>query len=323
MYGFRVGQSVKAIFFDNPYTQSRPFAVYLLNLARKNILKCHVNMVGNEFVQPGEVYYLEDRDLLTYSTTVSHTFGYNSSFATSIEGSYTHNPGEYIPTWLDIIGQGLYANQNQSNLVKQNRHDRADDSEPVTALTIDTTVSVSLDNKMAALVGGVYKQQNVKGLANALLAVQGFLTPSDSGKSAKLEIRTYKNSNAAVNIPENTDTTDIADSIKEWVSNPSAYTSDGELLPDNNYQPSADILSKIEVITVDLNEDQIDPRSPSTEAWSKARIIAGAGQQGGIFSGISFDTESLSDSKSPDIKKIVNALINSVIDIWVVFEDVV
>ena len=86
--------------------------------------------------------------------------------------------------------------------------------------------------------------------------------------------------------------------------------------------PSADMIKKIDVIVVDLNEEVVEARSPSSESWSKARIVASAGQSGGIIEEADTNIDNISISKSPEIKKVVGSLVNSVIDIWVVFTDV-
>jgi hypothetical protein len=319
MYGFKSPNTVKAYFFDNPYTQCRPYAVFLLNLARKNIFQGDATVVGNEFIQPGEVSYIDDRDTLFYNETVTHAFTYNSTYTTKITLKYGHNPGEYIPTSLDVIGQGLYSNQFQANTMRQVRHDRAEDAEPLACVLYDSATTLSSDSDaLEAIVKGTYGDQNKRTLENALLTIQGYLTPSANGQSAKLEIRIYENSNSIVNIPANLTLAKIADKIKAWLQSPASFSLDGKsMLPDNNFQVPADISKLISVEPIDLNSEIEEHRSPSPDAWNKARSIASVGQQGSLVS------PSFTGEDTPiQVQQITKSLVNCVIDIWVTFEDV-
>jgi len=118
MYGFQSqGSTVKIPFFTNVDTQCAPYAAYLLSNARKNILSGTISIVGNEYMQPGEVIYLPQRNLLFYVTSVSHSFNFGSNFETKLTVSYGHTPGEYIPTTLDVIGKTIYNNSRKNEFV--------------------------------------------------------------------------------------------------------------------------------------------------------------------------------------------------------------
>ena len=119
MYGIRIPQSVKKPFLTDPETQCAPFAVALLNKARKEIQSGSIKIFGNEYMQPGEIVYLENQDMLYYVESVSHDFKYGSGFTTTLNVAYGHMPGEYIPTYLDTAGKLIYKNRSIVNLVNK------------------------------------------------------------------------------------------------------------------------------------------------------------------------------------------------------------
>lgn len=315
MYGFRAPQAVQAPFLSNPDTQCAPYAVFLLNKARKEIFQGEMTIAGNEFIQPGEVYYIEDRDLLFYTEKVSHSFNYGSggggSFTTSMTLKYGHNPGEYIPTILDIVGKGLYTNKNQADLARHNRHGVSNGDVSVTVVSFDNQPD-SDNTSIEGLVSGSYGSQNRKSLANALLAASGALTPTTYGSKATIELRTYFDSKVG---QADSNLSSLASSIKSWILNPTkASLGDGSLLPDqsvdeiNNVNVSSD---SIQVVQIDLS-DSSDARSPSQSAINRAKEISAT-------SGI----PSLQSSGGTDITSldpIKQALFTKVVDVWVTFE---
>ena len=101
MYGISLPQSVDAPYLSDPNTQCAPYAVSLLNRVRKEIFSGTLEIVGNEYQQPGEVIYLENEDLLFYIESVSHNFDFSGRFTTTLRITHGHNPGEYIPTVFD------------------------------------------------------------------------------------------------------------------------------------------------------------------------------------------------------------------------------
>jgi hypothetical protein len=119
MYGLKEASEVDMPFLTNPQSQTGPFAAALLSRQRKNIIKGSVTVIGNEFSQPGEVVYLEQKGMLFYVESVRHTISMGGEFATTLDLSYGHYPGEYIPTNLDIAGKMLY--NNRDNVTIDNR----------------------------------------------------------------------------------------------------------------------------------------------------------------------------------------------------------
>jgi len=111
-YGYKESETAYVPFLNNPELQLAPYALFLLNRERKNILRANITMIGDEYKQPGEVYYVEDMGMLFYSETITHNFSYGEDFTTTMTLNYGHVPGEYIPTPLDVIGKNLYKGTN-------------------------------------------------------------------------------------------------------------------------------------------------------------------------------------------------------------------
>lgn len=334
MYGFRSEKNVVAPFFSDAATQCAPYAVSLLNLARKQIFNGTITSIGNEFIQAGEVYYLEDRDLLFYATSVTHSFTYNNSYTTSLQVTFGRNPGEYIPTQLDIIGKGLYSHRHQAELVRHVRHERADGYSHLTILTRDTSEPIFEGefNNVKNLVNGKFGEQNRKNLSNMLLSTTGLLTPTSLNQVLNIEIRIYKNTHPSINAKKSNTLEKVANSVKSWVTNPSKLSLDGSVIPDPD-SPLIDA-KHVSVITIDLNPEVSETRSPSAQAWAMARnniavdnlplieqaitAFAEAGAQKGV---------PISESQQSDIveaeqaKREVKSLINTIIDIWITFSD--
>jgi hypothetical protein len=317
MYGFRAPHTVPVPFLSDPDSQCAPYAVYLLNKARKEIFQANATVVGNEAIQPGEVYYIEDRDLLFYSESVSHSFTYGGQFTTSLTLKYGHNPGEYIPTMLDIIGKGLYTNRYQANLIRHERHGNASGDVHLASLVSDGSTGNIGGTAIASLVGGTYGDQNRKSLGNLMLATTGLLTPTALGQDLNIQVRIYYNNQQGSSA--NTDLQSVANSIKEWIVSPgkSSFNLDGQsILPDMS-APSLISADHVSVVTIDLGDPAVT-QSPSSQAWNLARTLA-------YTSGVPLNAPSPgSDSGSGANTQVLaqqerDSLFNKVIDIWATF----
>lgn len=299
MYGFKLSQAVPASkALSDPDSQLAPLAVYLLNRARKNILKGSCTLVGNEYMQAGEVIYIESRNLLFYVEDVSHSLSYSGTYITRLTLSFGHTPGEYIPTMLDIIGKSLYSNRHQANLVRHVRHGHASGETPITTLITNNN---SLDSSLGNLINGTFGEQNRKNLTNMVMAASGILTPN-MGKNPILELRIYHKSTADSGL------TTIADEVKNWVVNPSAQALGGELLPDANFAGGIGLDPKnIRVVPIDISKDTT-PQSPSQNAWHLIRNAVDSKP-------FPFNPAETTQEQS--------VLFHNIIDIWVTFEDIV
>lgn len=323
LYGFKSSNTVPALFLSDPQGQLAPYAVFLLNRARKDIFRGNATVVGNEFVQAGEVYYIEDRDLLFYAESVTHNFAFGQQYTTSLNLTYGHNAGEYIPTMLDIIGKGLYASQHQADLIRHDRFENADGSSHITTLVFDAPsiteydfdITDSASDAITKLVGGTYGEQNRKNLANMILATTGLLSPTSLGEKMKLEIRIYFNSKEGFPAVD-PGIKKIAQGVEDWILNPSKVkkTLDGKaLLPDVGIDNSIDT-ENVDIVEIDLG-DPDDNRSPSSLAWDMARTIT---LTGGVPITINQDSSALDVKKQA--KQDNENLFFKIIDVWAVFE---
>lgn len=315
MYGFRGSQTVPAPFLSNPDTQCAPYAVFLLNKARKEILQAEIQITGNEFIQAGEVYYIEGHDMLYYAETVSHSFSYGSGYTTTIQLRYGHNPGEYIPTILDVIGKGLYTKKHQADLSRHNRYGSSSGDMHLGCVVFDKYYE--LDSPVKSLVSGAYGDQNRKVLGNVVLATSGILGPQTDERKAKIELRVYHAGGGANAVLQ-----DVATSIGEWLRDPTqtAITEDGGLLP--SYGPQ-DIgvppLNDDALQEVDLS-DKSEPRSPSPAAINKARELVATGAITSITS--QEQEEVIQSGIQAESARLQEALFTKVIDIWVTYDSV-
>jgi hypothetical protein len=104
-YGYIHKPIQDAPFISDAETQAKPLALQHLAIQRAAIFTGSVAVAGNEYYQPGDTIYIPSKGLLFYVNSVTHSFGYGSSFKTNLALMYGHVPGSYLPTQMDIIGQ--------------------------------------------------------------------------------------------------------------------------------------------------------------------------------------------------------------------------
>lgn len=302
MYGFRGYNSISVPFLSDPETQCAPYAVWLLNQARKNIINCSVNLIGNEYYQPGEVYYFEDQNMLYYCESVTDSFSYGGEYSSSMNLIYGHSPGEFIPTMLDIIGKALYTNKFSANLVRHVRNSSMPGEQHIAILandnpTVDSESGEFLNfdgsNSLEALISGKFGETNRKNLSTMIAMASGVI---NSSSNTKLEIRLYYASNQQMSSADQ-GLLNIANGIKDWIINPSKSTTglSGSILSDSTISFGIDS-NLIDIVQIDLSK-QSEKRSPSSSAWSLARSLTSA------------------DSYENDF----NILATKIIDVWSVY----
>lgn len=323
-YGFRGFQAVNVPFLTDPEGQCAPYAVFLLNQARKNVLKGQVSRIGNEFTQAGEVYYLEDDGLLFYAESVTHSVIYGQSFTTQLNLIYGHSPGEFIPTMLDIIGKGLYSNKYSGNLIRHVRNSQANgdshlgilatDSPSQASSSGDAAVISTANSDLEKLVQGSYGDQNRKNLTNLLSVTSELITPTKLGDQLKIEVRYYYNSKIGGFEEADESLGKLADSVATWlvspVTNATSLNQGSSLLP----QPGALNLStdQVKVVAIDLGSDD-EVKSPSGQAWAQARILVGAQNAPAVFA----DTEEAGEGRQ-ELETV--AMFTKILDLWATFE---
>jgi len=354
MYGFKVGSNVSAPYISDADAQAAPLANWLLTEQRRKLISGNMQIAGNEFMQPGEVIYMEDRDLLFYVESVSHNFNFGSSFTTNLTLTYGHNPGEYFPTMLDIIGKGLYSKRNQANKIRNARHGYSNGDQHLGIIVIDNNSGIN------SIVVGKYGDQNRATLTQVILALKGSQASTDD--EAFVEIRYY--SNPEKGFPEDQNIKNKAELIKTWLKNPSRktfgidglaegdslkfppgtnsfsdMTSSGlnKLLGKSKEVPDSGISEGLKIDDIDRlvsirNITSIEAQGPSGRAWLAARESSGEaidtlGTYNDITQG-SMDGPapwaSLSDTMNSSLQSVATVeekvLYKTVLDVWVSFK---
>lgn len=279
MYGFKTASQIKLPFFSDANSQCAPYAAMLLARARRDILKCNMTIVGNEYMQPGEVVYIEELGLLFYVDTVSHSFSWGS-FTTTLSLSYGGIPGDYIPIPLDVIGKILYNNKDVSGITNY-RQDNAFNANPLGALMLNPQKPTS-DKESSKSEDKISKANS--SIINNIIFNSAYLVNLNSSKdnnvSINIELRVFYNSKSfSGNTSADTELVRFANDIKSILTNPdggSVYSGGTMLskpskigLPGKNEKTKEDL---IKVVTIDLGDEK-EKRSPSQKAWDSARDI--------------------------------------------------
>ena len=261
MYGWKAGGPIQVPFLSNPQTQCAPYAASLLSRARRSILHGSVTIMGNEFMQAGEVIYVEDEDLLFYIEAVSHDYASGSDFVTRLELTYGHNPGEYIPTSLDVIGKMLYnttanlntgyANYRQSNVFNESH---------LGSIIINDGIS-----DITAITGGNYGAFNTKIISNILFTASSAVTQNSTiGNNVQpiVELRIFYNGSMGLNNNLNIQASNLQDILtgKAVINTTTPNIKLDRTLPKEN----------VSIATIDISNTS-EHRSPTQSAWDLAR----------------------------------------------------
>jgi hypothetical protein len=317
-YGLIQATDVNLAFLRDPNTQCAPFATMMLSRARKEILGGSIMISGNEYMQPGEVVYIEDRGLLFYVDSVSHSFAFGGDFTTNLQLSYGHSPGEYIPTTLDVIGKMIYNNRDLSTIIV-NRQSNAYNEKPLGVILYDGNSNYAKEDFSAPNTSTInnvlynvqyYLNKNAKNQTSANLAHEAAHvgTTSKPKLSYKVKLRIYYN-----NEPDN--------DLQEFAAFVKNVLIQGQVTVNNTPAKVPYIIQEgaIEVQPINMSDDN-DSCSPSQKAINAAR------DKVSTLSTTSFSqNESVDNSqKQQDIKKqrskIAKALYKYVIDCWLVQE---
>lgn len=226
-YGFKAPSAIEAPFLSDPDSQCAPFAYATLLQARENILQGTLQVTGyNEFYQPGDVIYIEDRGLLFYVRDVQHSFSYGQ-LTTTLELNYGHNPGEYIPTMLDVVGKILYNAKGFTGSFRTSRNQMLGGARSLGALAVPNLSITSeedypIDAKQE-LLSGPWGERNKNILTNILYSVSGNMNLVGSRRQRSVvKIVYYKTSeNLAVRM------NDYANAVYNWLVYPEKNTTEG------------------------------------------------------------------------------------------------
>lgn len=103
-YGYK-SQNQQVPFLNDSEGQCKPYSILQLQLQRTKINQASVEVVGNEFYQPGDIVYIRSRNMLFYVESVAHQFTIGQRFSTTLTLSFGHPAGVYLPSPLDVVGQ--------------------------------------------------------------------------------------------------------------------------------------------------------------------------------------------------------------------------
>lgn len=232
-YGWRGEQTFDKPFFWDAELQCAPYAVMLLSRQRKNVIKGNVRVFGNEFYQLGDVVYHSGRQLLYYVSAISHNASFDGSFDTTLQLTYGHPPGEYIPTPLDVIGKSITSRSGTQNAFRMRR------LTPITESPVRAVLKFGDEPTLDSLLSGKHGARNLNQLKKMALAFKKDLTTTGE-TSPRLYIMGFTDSE---------DHTSQIEAVKSWFINPQKGAVAG-----NNVGP--DGAGGTEPTTVsDVNED--------------------------------------------------------------------
>lgn len=286
MFGYKASTGKHFPFLTDVKTQLAPYALFLLNKERAEILQANVILRGNEFMQPGEVYFLEKRGMLFYCDSVTHTFDYSGSYKTQVSLIMGHVPGEYIPTPLDVIGKNIY-NSNSLNVgnVKVARS-TTDDSQTnlgVVAMSYDSNQIYGPQDYIYKGSFGARNKQQIETVAGSVIYLLNKTLPTNSAITQGITVRVFS------------DFFDVVDSA-QFVINELVRLG----IPKSKIIGTKDgktFKSGIPFMVLQSTDKKIsNVRNPSTEAQSMAGLIAQNG-----------------NNASSDKQNIIE---NYIIDIW-------
>ena len=305
-YGLIQSSKINVPFLSDPNTQCAPYASMILSRARREVLRGSVTIVGNEYMQPGEVIFLEDRGLLFYVASVKHYYSQGSSFTTSLELTYGHTPGDYIPILLDVIGKLIYNNKDSSNFIVQRQSNSSNDSSVGVIQRDPSSANPNqvLDTGEKDSFTTSFTTANTQTINN-ILYTSAYIINSNNTKGntvkATVELRIYYDEENTIN----SELLSFANTVQETLTiedlGPKQFG------PSNTGQSRSVTLNSEDVKVVQINmSDENERGSPSQKAIDAAR-----NQIGGY---------STNESLIKD--RIRFALFNNVVDCWVKFEQV-
>jgi len=331
-YGFRSPKTIEAPFFSDPDSQCSPYAVATLLTARENILQGSVDIVGyNEYHQPGEVVYIEDRNLLFYVKSVQHSFSYGK-LTTTLQLTYGHSPGEYIPTMLDVAGKVLYGSRGFTGQFNNEKQERNGQARSIGALIIDDVVGTSGfgdPDPMEKLLKGRYGERNKSIMSNMLFSLSGSLNKvTFRRQKARVKLVVYKTSDSNIN-----EIGAVVDAVSDWLINPESESPEslggegeiGSLQPirmaEGTQHRKNFGLNKDDIIVeiVDIETDTMQTRERiRPEAERTDPLPNDQGPSNAAWAGL----RALVPSEQLEASRIKLYMANAVIDVFVDYEKV-
>jgi hypothetical protein len=268
-------------------------------------------------MQPGEVVFIDSRGLLFYVESVNHSFTNGKSFQTTLDLSYGHTPGEYIPTTVDVIGKLIYNNKDISSFEVQRQSSSGNDvsmgviqRETDSSSAFNTIASLTTSETNEASNGIIVANSRV--INNILFkAAQTINSNNAVGNSviAKLQLRVYYDDNN----PINEDLLLYTNDIKNAFINGTLTTADKV---DVNVQSIQEENISIEQINL---SNSSETRSPSQGAMDMVRNLSSKSFSDDLNESLtSYFINGERVKRERD--KLRVALYTYIIDCWVQFE---
>ena len=265
MYGFKQIQQKNLPFLSNPELQLAPYATYLLNKERSKISKATVTARGNEYMQPGEVYYIQERGMLFYSESVTHSFTYGSSFQTTLILDYGHAPGIYIPSPLDIIGRNIFKGEHFNigdYRIARTGTTVKDIGTPLGAVAIQYTFSGKRDNAHDMLYGnqpyGEINKKTMDDIIGKLYYLTQKTLPATNSTMEAVVVRIYS------------DCSVLKDAAQEIINEIKKIIPINKIVGGISKDPSS---YKYGIPMVENMPLGIKNRNPSNNAWFASRDL--------------------------------------------------
>lgn len=307
-YGFKNVATINVPFLRDPNSQCAPYASMLLSRNRKNILRGSVTISGNEYMQPGEVVYLEDRGLLFYVTSVRHDFGFGGSYTTTLTLTYGHTPGEYIPNVLDVIGKMIYNNRDIAGYVVH-RESSASNEISMGVVQMDPSpAKPPPTNSSENPPQNTYASTNSQVINNILFQAAYLINANNNvnnNTQASIELRIFYDNNFPIN-----------NTLETFAGQVKSILTGTHYIKSENTPPTFPT-NLVNVTPVNLSESQ-EPRAASQRAIDAARNLADNSSVGISLPGGSSDIT----TPLPSNDKIRASLFGYIIDCWVKFEQV-
>lgn len=326
-YGFKQAHVVNVPFLTDPVSQLGPYAATLLSRGRHQVLAGSLTISGNEYMQPGEVIFLEDRNLLFYVTSVSQSIDEGANFTTTLELAYGHTIGEYIPTVMDTVGKIIYKNQDISDLVIHRQTSSANEENIGVIQLAPQNPGVQTVNTGAESTqqNNATTTTNTQVYQNILYTSQYLINSNNTtGNNTKVtvELRIYNDSNTPVNSALQQQAQTLAAQLQ-------GNTSGGGPISIPTTNPSAPQASlppgTVSVVTVSI-DDQTIRQSPSQKALDAARNLAATNStnMGSPSSSnpIMGNTGNSAATTAANNLAIRSTLFSYIIDCWITFSSV-
>jgi hypothetical protein len=325
-YGLIQQNPINVPFLQDPNNQCAPYASMILSRARKNIIRGSVTIAGNEYMQPGEVIYLEDRQLLFYVTAVRHSYSSGSNFSTTLDLAYGHSPGDYIPTTLDVIGKLIYSNRDLATTTVQRQSSTYNDTNMgvvVYSPQVQSGANVISSGSSGSSATNAYTATNGATINNILYQAAYIINANQSNGntiSANVELRIYYDDNNSVN----SDLQSFANQVQTMLTTSSL----GNVQTYNSTSMSANLnpplpSSNVSIITVNMS-DPNQTASPSQKAFDMARNLMGQNSTSGsaVTSGQPISTASVPANPTSYQDQLRISLFQYVVDCWLTFTQV-